>query len=328
MDTTWRSNGRWLRLACFLCCLSSGVALLAKVYGLLEMRAFVLGVCLPCTLVLLVVACSSRFHLIASDLAVGAVGGLIGTLAYDIVRIPALMAGYRVYGAISVFGLWLLDAEKSSRFTELAGWSYNYFNGISFGMAYALLMRGRHWIFAVIWAFLLETIAVVSPFGRIFGLRGNAAILAIAFAAHIAYGVPLGRAVQNWRDTRTALAEMPTVARLVLLAIAVVLLFHPLLSPGAVATDERSRAGQFRIEGIALNPSWLRVEQDKTVIMFNPQNQAATVMLKDTGQHWAIPPGGSASSAPLSPGTYQFFVETPGRTRSSFVIVEPVEQSK
>jgi hypothetical protein len=278
--------------------------------------------------VLLIVAYSRHLPLLASDLAIGAVGGLIGTLAYDIVRIPAAMAGYRVYGAISVFGLWLLDAEKSSRFTELAGWSYNYFNGVCFGIAYALFMRGKHWLFAVAWAFLLETIAVVTPFGRIFGLQGHGAILAIAFGAHIAYGVPLGRAVQKWPDTRTALAEMPVAARLILLSIAVVLLVHPLLSPGVVAADGRSRAGQFRVEGIELNPSWLRLQRGKTVIMFNPQNEAAALTLKDTGQHWVIAPGGSASSPPLGPGIYQFFVETPGRTRSSFVIVEPVEQSR
>ncbi len=319
-----------MRLLAFALCSVSAFALMVKVYGVAEMRPFVLLVCLPTMALLLLMAWAvhARFPLIASDLTIGAVAGLIGAVAYDVVRIPAELAGYRVYGTISVFGLWLLDAQKSSRFTEVAGWSFNYFNGICFGMMYALFMRGRHWLWGVLWAFGLESLAVVSPFGHIFSLRGNVPVLFIAFTAHIAYGAPLGRAVQYWRDTRTALEEMPRVVRMVIATTALAVLLHPLLSPSAASADLRARPGQFRVEGLTLNPGWLLIQRGQSVVIFNPQTTPVAVEMKNFGQKITVPPSGSATSPPLEPGIYQFFVATPGRTHSSFVVVEPVERSK
>jgi hypothetical protein len=319
-----------LRLICFFLCVPSGFALMVKVYGLMEMRPFVLAVCLPCIALLLILvwATRARFPLIGSDLAIGAVAGLVGAVAYDLVRIPAVLVGYRVFGTISVFGLWLLNAEKSSRFTELAGWSYNYFNGICFGMMYALFMRGRHWGFGVLWAFILESIAIFTPFGLVFSVRGNVPVMLIAYGAHIAYGVPLGKAVQKWQSTRTSLAQMPRVVRLTLLAAAILLLTHPLYSPGSVAADHRAAAGVFRVEGLALNPDWLRVQRGQSVIVSNAENHPVTVVFKELGQRMSLRPGESAQSPQFEPGIYQVFVETSGRTQSSFVLVEPVEQGK
>ena len=319
-----------LRLFCFILCIPSGFALMVKVYGLMEMRPFVLAVCLPCIALLLILVwlTNAKFPLIGTDLAIGAVAGLVGAVAYDLIRIPAVLVGYRVFETISVFGLWLLNAEKSSRFTELAGWSYNYFNGICFGMMYALFMRGRHWGFGVLWAFILESIAIFTPFGLIFSVRGNIPVMFIAYAAHIAYGVPLGKAVQKWQSTRTSLAQMPRLVRLIVLAVAILLLTHPLYSPGRVAADHRSAAGVFRVEGLSLNPGWLRVQRGQSVIISNPENWPVTVTLKELGQHFSLGPGESAQTPRLGPGIFQVFVETSGRTRSSFVLIEPVEQGK
>jgi hypothetical protein len=195
-------------------------------------------------------------------------------------------------------------------------------------MMYALFMRGRHWAWGLLWAFVLETIAVVTPFGVVFNIRGNIPVLVIAYAAHIAYGVPLGKAVQKWRDTHTALAQMPRVVRLTAVAIALLLLIHPLLSPSATAADHRAAAGVFRVEGLALNPDWLRIQRGQTVVLFNPQNSAVTVVLKDFGQTVIVGPGGTARTPAFPPGIHQLFVQTPDRTTSGFVVVEPVEQGK
>jgi hypothetical protein len=301
-------------MACFLLAIPFSFALIVKVYGLADLRGFVLYVGLPCLALLIGTAWLSRSRVpeLQSDLLVGAVGGLIGTVAYDLVRMPAVLAGYRLYGTISVFGLWLLDATRSSRYTEVAGWSYNYGNGICFGMMYALFMRGKYWGYGVLWAFALETIAVVTPFGRIFSVR-NAPVLLLAYGAHIAYGVPLGRAVQNWRDTRTALSEI---------------LLHPLISPAAAAADRRATDGRLRVDGESLAPGWLRITSAGQVRIENPQDRAVRVQLADLGQHLAIGPGASVTTPPLAPGIHQVFVETPGRTHSSFIVVEPVEEGR
>jgi hypothetical protein len=319
-----------LRALCFALCLPSGLALMAKVFGVAEVRTFTFTICLPCTVALVVIGVRARRDQprLATDLAIGAVAGLIATLAYDLVRIPALIAGYRIYGTISVFGLWLLDAPRSSRFSEVAGWGYNYFNGICFGIMYALFMRGRHWGFAVLWAFILETVAVATPFGRIFGVRSNLPVLLIAYAAHVAYGVPLGRAVQNWRDTRLALAEMPLVVRATLAATAILLLFHSFLIPGVAAKEPRPALGEFRVEGTDLNPDWIRIRRGQAVEISNPGETTVAVVLKERDLHMALAPRESAPVTFPRPGIFQLFVETHDRTHSSFVLVEPVEENR
>ena len=319
-----RPSDSLLRFAIALLCVPSGAALLLKAYGMMEVRPVVLAAGIPSLLLLAVLAWRGSAD-VRSDMLIGGVAGLIGTVAYDIVRIPAEVVGYRVYGTISVFGLWLLDAEKSTRFTELAGWSYNYINGICFGMIYAVLMRGRHWIFGVAWAMVLESLAVFTPLGRIFAVRGNTTLLLVAYTAHIAYGLPLGKAVQNWHDTRSALQEMPIAARWTVLVIATLVLLHPFLSPDAAAADSRATAARFRVEGIALNPDWLRIRRDQSISLANPSDQPATVTIKDLGKSYDVGAGKSVATLPLLPGIHQFFVETPGRTHSSFVVVEPVE---
>jgi hypothetical protein len=333
--TTLPANGRakqkhlFIRIACFALCLPGGAALLAKCYEVLPLRTTVLEICLPSTILLLTLAVVFRKRLpdVAADIGIGAVAGLMGTVAYDLVRVPAVLAGYRVFGTISVFGLWVLDAGHSTRFTEIAGWSVNYYNGITFGIMYALLMRRRHWMWGVVWALLLETIGVVTPFGRIFNIWGNWPVLMIAYVGHLFYGYPLGRAVQRWQDTRTALAEMPRVVRAVLAALALVVLFHPLLTPNAIDADHRARDGAFRVEGIRLNPEWLRIQQGESIQIENPEKSMVNIVVKDRKEPLSIAAGRSERTSFPAAGIFQVYVQTPNRTHSSFVVVEPVKQS-
>lgn len=193
-----------LRLLLFLAAGSSGAALLSHVYGIVPMRETVPFVVLPATALLIVGWMVTRRGLpdIADALSVGAIGGLLGTVAYDIVRVPFMLAGQRIFVPIRVYGLWIVDASASSAFSDAIGWTYHSLNGITFGIMYALIVPRRPVILAVAWAFSLETIAVVSPFGRIFGLWGAWGPLGIAYIGHVAYGLPLGVCVRRWDGVR------------------------------------------------------------------------------------------------------------------------------
>lgn len=287
------------------------------------MGPVVLGVAGPGLVLLLVVGLRARGEL-ASDLALGALGGLLGTFAYDLFRLPFHLAGLRVFATISAFGLWLLDAPASSRWTEVAGWSYHFLNGITFGIMYALFMRGRHWAWAVLWGVALEGLAVASAFGEVFALRGNHTALAIAFAGHVAYGVPLGLVV--WRGARVQawMATVPAGAWAFAGILCAAALVSPLWDPARVAADEGRPPGTFAVEGARLAPAWLRLERGGTVRFSNPSGEPARIRIRPPDAVHEVPAGGSLEAPFTGGGIFQVFVETGSRSISSFVIVEPV----
>lgn len=316
-----------LRIACFLACIPSGGALLAKVYGLASMQQVVLFVFLPCCVFLGTVWLRARRsdEDLADALLLGFVGGLLGTLAYDLIRIPFLIGGQRVFAPIHAYGVWVADASTSSRFTDVLGWSYHFSNGITFGIMYALFMRGRHWLWAVGWAFLLETIAVVSPFAQIFHLAGDYSKLGVAYLGHVAYALPLGFMVMRWERSRERLHNAPPWAGWLVGMGAVALLLGPLVSPIRAERDQRVQPGTFRIEGDRLNPDWLRVERGTAIRIENPSAEAATVFVRPPGVELIVPANGAIQQPLNGTGVVQVFVMTDRRSHSSFVLAEPVE---
>lgn len=314
---------------CFLLCIPSGGALLAKVYGLLELNSGALFIALPCCAALIGIwrwAKQTGRKSLAEALAIGFLGGLLGTLAYDVVRIPPLLSGQRIFAPISAYGVWIADASNSSRFTEVIGWAYHFSNGLTFGVMYTLWLRKRHWAWAILWGLVLETIALVSPFGRIFYLVGNYQAIAIAYFGHVAYGLPLGWLAYRWDETNAWLRQLPRrrIGQLLLLTGAVIAWM--IFWPSHRQRDARVTAGEFRAEGITLNPDWLRIRHGSSIQVFNPEAHDITVIVRQANARHHIASQVREMISFPQPGIYQLFVETSRQTRSSFVIVEPVEK--
>ena len=323
----------WLRVLCFLACIPSGGALLAKVFGIASLQSVMLFVFLPCAVFLTVVwvwAGKNNREYLHQALVIGFWGGLLGTLAYDAVRIPFLvLLGQRVFAPISVYGVWLAEADISSRLSEILGWGYHFSNGITFGIMYALFMRRRHWLWAIPWAFLLETIAIFSPFSQIFNLSGNYGAIGIAYLGHVAYGLPLGWLVYKWDKTMTWKQRNPAVLRWAVPLSAVLIMafivFSPLVRPTWIARENRAVADTLLVEGIRLNPDWVRIDRGETVTIRNDENRDVSVVNNSAGTSLPITAGAQETVPFPETGIYQLFVETESQTRSSFVIVEPVE---
>ena len=317
-----------LRLVCFFASAASVGALLAKLYGLASMRQFGLWVALPCALLVMGIWTWARRNGkpdLVADLEVGFCGGLLATIAYDLVRIPFHLAGQRIFAPISAFGIWLTDAGRSSQLTETVGWTYHYSNGILFGVMYALFMRGRHWFWAVVWACALETLAIFCPFGRVFHLRGNVPGIAIAYLGHVAYGLPLGWLVQQSKSTRAWLSTVPAPVWYFGGMLVCASLVGPFLSP-VLESSPRERG--FRVAGSRLTPDWLRIERGEPIQIFNPQAEAVDVVERPGNEVTRIPAGQSRAFRLSAPGIVQFFVQTDRPSHSSLVIVEPAEDSE
>jgi len=288
-------------------------------------------VVLPCCLGLIAAqiwARRTQRHQLADALAVGFLGGLLGTIAYDVARIPFVIAGMRVFAPIECYGVWVTGASLSSRFTDVSGWLYHFSNGITFGIMYAFPLARKHWAWALVWAFVLESMAVFSPFARIFHLLGDYRSIGIAYYGHVAYGLALGWVVRNWDHSVAQLRSLTNVHRwafvLIVSAICATIIFNPELA----ARDARAQAGVFRVEGTRLNPSWLHLDGPGTIQVSNPDTADASILIPRGKQTIDAPAGQTKSQSFSEPAIYQVMIATPERSHSSFVIVEPVDRAK
>ena len=254
-----------------VCGLLNVASLLAWVFDLGPFHVWFLAVGLPALVVLVAIAVWSSRHpdeapRLRRALVAGAFGGLVGTIGYDLFRIPFIVGGLRLFAPIDSYGVLLLDAGASSQLTGLAGWSYHFTNGIGFGIAYAVVALGRRWPWAVGWGLVLETATILTPFADSYAIAGKWDLIAIAYAAHLAYGIPLGLVVQRaarW-DPRQPL-PIPLWVSFAALAVALVAWLRPTPSvPQQAATEI--------VEGRFV-PEWVRVRPGECAAVTNTDDR-------------------------------------------------------
>jgi hypothetical protein len=311
---------RLLSLAAGLLGLASVASLLAWVFGIGSFAAWFWGLSFPATLTLAALAVTlirqDRYRSVQVALAAGALGGLLGTLGYDLFRVPFVAAGMRLFAPIESYGVLLLGAATSSRWTDLAGWAYHFANGIGFGVAYAAVALGRHWGWGVLWGLILESATLVTPFADAYALRGQWSAIGVAYAAHVPYGLALGVVVQRaarWRSP--AMSPIPVSWAFAALALGLLLWHQPFRGPAALppappapplAPGPAAAVRQGR-----LVPEWLRVAPGGCATIVNQDAEAYTL---------SGPPGAPAGAPRLGPGAVtRVCFDTPGvhRLRTS-----------
>ncbi len=262
-----------------------------------------------------------RLH---AALAVGSVGGLVGTLGYDLVRVPFALAGLRVLAPIDSYGVLLLGARSSSPWTGLAGWLFHFANGVGFGVAYAAVALGRRWWWGLLWAMVLETATVVTPFSGTYGLSGKWGLIGIAYGAHVAYGVPLGRLVEHPAETLDRLRELaPRGVPLMALCATALVLFvwqHPYRTPARVRAGTAVAPGASAlIRHGTLSPQWLRVPVGGCAVLRNDDDRGYPLRL--ARGHPTLPGRSTARACFDDEGIHR--LRTTGRAYSGgFVIVD------
>jgi hypothetical protein len=240
-------------------------ALLADLYGIAPMYRVFWYASVPAMALLAVIASLPRVDPeVRARIRVGATAGVFGTIGYDIVRIPFAVAGQRVFAPIETYGILVADASASSGLTSALGWLYHLSNGVTFGVAYAAVAARRAWPWGVVWALILETVAVLSPFATRYGLSGQVGPIAIAYFAHLFYGYPVGRLVRDLDGTDAALRRVGrhSVALTLGAAVAVIVGWH---RPWHVSPLEREAAELSRgttpvtiVRTDRFQPEWLR----------------------------------------------------------------------
>ena len=254
-------------------------------------------------------------------------GGVLGTIGYDIVRIPIHYLGLNPLTPIRFYGVWVTGAGETTITTDLAGIAYHFSNGLTFAWIYSLLFLRRHWLWGVAWGLALEGFAVGTVFGDVFALRHAPLTLVIAFSAHLFYGGPLGWICQK---PETALGWFHPVFRrggawLSLLALAGVALWFPLAWP--TATTPRHGPPQVTLSSRGLLPGMSDLPAGSAIRLVNETDSAQTV-------HWRLPDASGARRLTVhelaagarlevdvvEPGVHQILV--PGKKwRSVFITV-------
>lgn len=257
------------RVGLALLALFSVAPLLAWLFELGQFSSWYWRFTFPALIVLLgaatVVARRDDLADVHRCLVAGTVGGVVGTIGYDIVRIPFLLGGYRLLAPIDSYGVLMLDAVNSSSRTGTAGWAFHTTNGVCFGIAYALVASRRHWGWAVAWAMVLETATVVTPFVGLYGLTTHPWLIVVAYLAHVPYGYAIGVATRSPEATERAVRQFAprfgTTIMLVTIAAALVLWQRPWSTSARVAEGEAVAAGASAVIHGAdrMSPHWLRV---------------------------------------------------------------------
>jgi len=270
MQGEGRLTGDWpLRCGLALLALLSVAPLLAWVYGLGEFSTWYWRVAAPALIVLVVAAVAIARNEAKAPLhraiVAGAVGGFVGTIAYDLFRLPFLAGGLRLLAPIDSYGVLLLDAVGSSGRTGMAGWFFHFANGVCFGIAYAVIAAGRHWGWGIAWAMVLETATVATPFASLYGLTERPIIIGIAYLAHLPYGYAVGRFAQQPEATANMIRDFaPRFGTTILFtasALALLLWQRPWSTSAILATGEAVAPGPSAvIHGNGqMSPSWVRV---------------------------------------------------------------------
>jgi hypothetical protein len=300
-----------VRLVLFVAACGSVIPLLAWVYDLGSFARWSALVGGP--LVVLTVAAAAgmtrtgRWPGTRQAMTAGALGGLLGTAGYDLFRIPFVYGlGLGLLAPIDSYGVLLLDADSSSAWTGLAGWGYHTVNGVGFGVAYAVLARGRHWGFGVAWAMVLESAVVVSPFATAYALRGAHGIqwesIAIAYAAHVPYGLAVGKAAQGSGRVAGQAASVfrrPVTVALACVALALVAWHRPYSPDDRIARGEAAAPGPSAVVvGGRFYPQWLRVPVDGCVVLRNDDDEThrigadARTLAAGAAERWCFPDAG------------------------------------
>lgn len=204
----------------------SSLLVVAASAGLAPMAPLFWAVDVPGMLILagvLVYARSVGLDRLRQRLWIGVVGGVVLTMALDVVRLAGAHLGY-LPDSVPTFGAMITGADPMAKPTLVSytlGISYHFFTGISFAVVYSVLFgRTRWWgpvLFSVFFVWVGQMTLppmelMFGPFGITkFGTVWNAYAL-VTLLAHATMGVTLGIIVQTWARDRGLLLARPSFA--------------------------------------------------------------------------------------------------------------------
>ncbi len=152
-------------------------------------------------LVLVILAYALGYKETGKQISNGLLAGIIGTIGLEIVRITGFKLGGMPGDMPKLLGVLILDqfAQGPDTVSNIAGWSYHFWNGAAFGIILSVLAGKGNIKSGILFGILVGIGFMVSPATRalgigLFGLEfkdGYQFLLTVTLA-HIAFGLILG----------------------------------------------------------------------------------------------------------------------------------------
>ena len=125
----------------------------------------------------------------------GLLAGILATAGYDGIRwliVSIFHFTIRPFDTFKFFGQMILNPAVDPALAYTVGFFYHLVNGITFGIAYFILFNGRHWLYGVAWAFVLEVLmlCVYPKFLNMQSVLQEFTI--VSCSGHFVYGIILG----------------------------------------------------------------------------------------------------------------------------------------
>jgi len=191
---------RWSLIGC--ASISLG-ALVAHVLHVLPMPFFLEVFGIPSLLAILglgVYAKKIKEEILVNGIWVGLLAGLIATIAYDGIRYfieRSHLLGYNGFVPILMFGNWITGQPTTSLAAHIAGWTYHYWNGVTFGVIYTLAVGRKVWWWGIGYGILMEC-CMLGLFPMFLRVSSKFDFIAVSMIGHIFYGATLGILAQKW----------------------------------------------------------------------------------------------------------------------------------
>jgi len=173
------------------------LALLLHAFGWLPMYFLIDVLGAPSLVVLLisgVIAYRIDERIFFNRLVTGVWGGVLATLAYDLIRYLIWKGGgitFNPFLSHPIFGRLITGYSEDTQLAIIVGWAYHFWNGLGFAIMYTLIAGPSHWFYAVVWAIVLE-IGWLLALPSVLQFKLNPEFLAVSAIGHGAYGVSLG----------------------------------------------------------------------------------------------------------------------------------------
>jgi hypothetical protein len=132
-------------------------------------------------------------------LRAGIIAGLLGLIAYDVVRFGIYQSGvieFYPFHALPRLGSLITGVPPEATPAIFAGWLYHIWNGFNFAIIYALVAGAAMWYWGVAWAMLLE-IGMLATYPTFLAVRDDWAFRTVSLIGHIVYGITIGVTVRR-----------------------------------------------------------------------------------------------------------------------------------
>lgn len=184
---------------------TSGAAILAHAFGPLPLSFAAPFVVFPTAallvgLILIRRRLHARLHHFASTLIVGARWGLGATWCYDAVRPVLKLAfgfSFNPYRAMPIFGQLITGRPPTDAVAIGAGWLYHFWNGISFGMMFALVRPQGGVLAGVLWAMILQGLMMAAYPSFLQARLDDVGFLITGIVGHALWGAVLGFGIRR-----------------------------------------------------------------------------------------------------------------------------------